>query len=146
MAAQAVALGWQGRSPGSPRKMAAGCAHLPPVFISYPFSLRQMPPRRRCSQFNFGDAAERKILFRNASPTDQTVAPAITAETQAMAIASDWAKGSTWTLLGLVPPPSPIFQIPQRPGSLGSDPKLGRATHLQAKGGLNHYSIKEPQG
>lgn len=111
-----------------------------------PFSLRQMSTRRRCSQFGFGDTAERKMqtLFRNALPIESGPSNHDRETSHGDCQGLGW--WASWTLPVLVPLPSPSFLIPQRPGSLGSDPRLGRATNLQAQGGPNHYSIKEPQG
>lgn len=51
-----------------------------------------------------------------------------------MDIVSDWWRGTSWTLLGLVSLTSPISQTPQRPRGLGSDPRLKRVTSPQAQG------------
>lgn len=89
-------------------------SHLPPPSLA-PVSLRQRSTRMRGGQFGFDDPAEKEIqtLFRNAcppgcDPSNQN------RETWVVSVIGEL--GTSWF---------------QRPGRLGSDPRLGRASGPQ---------------
>lgn len=123
--------GHTGRSPwaeSSPQQSS------PPA----PFSLRQMSVRTSTVSLASVPRLREKSRHSSGTPCPPIVVPAIMTGRQALESIRDWASG---TVPGLVPPTSPIFQIPQRPGSLGSDPRSGRAAKPRAQGGLSHYSL-----